>query len=90
MTKEWTDKFTAAYEQLGSLGERVLGFAYRCVRRFLSVSLAVSVLLCGVFALIVSSLLCVRVCHTLSGSVTLLPAAPSGQGPPAFTICAHS
>lgn len=30
MTKEWTDKFQAAYEKLGSLGERVLGFAYRC------------------------------------------------------------
>ncbi len=31
MSKEWTDKFQAAYEKLGSLGERVLGFSYRYV-----------------------------------------------------------
>ncbi len=29
ITKEWADKFNTAYEKLGSLGERVLGFAYR-------------------------------------------------------------
>mmetsp|Transcript_18105 Transcript_18105/g.45586 ORF Transcript_18105/g.45586 Transcript_18105/m.45586 type:complete len:1179 (-) Transcript_18105:1049-4585(-) len=29
ITQEWRDKFQAAYEKLGSLGERVLGFAYR-------------------------------------------------------------
>jgi len=29
MTKEWKDKFQNAYESLGGLGERVLGFAYR-------------------------------------------------------------
>jgi hypothetical protein len=31
ITKEWAQRFNAAYERLGSLGERVLGFAYRCV-----------------------------------------------------------
>eukprot|EP00199_Chlamydomonas_sp_CCMP681_P000009 CAMPEP_0119101430 /NCGR_PEP_ID=MMETSP1180-20130426/476_1 /TAXON_ID=3052 ORGANISM="Chlamydomonas cf sp, Strain CCMP681" /NCGR_SAMPLE_ID=MMETSP1180 /ASSEMBLY_ACC=CAM_ASM_000741 /LENGTH=1208 /DNA_ID=CAMNT_0007085549 /DNA_START=49 /DNA_END=3675 /DNA_ORIENTATION=+ len=29
LTPEWEAKFTEAYEKLGSLGERVLGFAYR-------------------------------------------------------------
>ena len=29
LTQEWKDKFNNAYESLGGLGERVLGFAYR-------------------------------------------------------------
>ena len=29
MTPEWTAKYNAAYESLGAMGERVLGFAYR-------------------------------------------------------------
>ena len=29
LTKEWKEKFQNAYESLGGLGERVLGFAYR-------------------------------------------------------------
>ena len=29
LTQEWKDKFNHAYESLGGLGERVLGFAYR-------------------------------------------------------------
>lgn len=29
ITLEWADKFQAAYNKLGSLGERVLGFAYK-------------------------------------------------------------
>lgn len=29
LTKEWESKYTEAYEALGGMGERVLGFAYK-------------------------------------------------------------
>ena len=56
VSPEWASKFNKAYEGLGSLGERVLGFAYRsvglhsCSREALS-ELSVALLLtrlCGV------------------------------------------
>ena len=32
LTDEWLGKFNAAYEEIGALGERVLGFAYRSMK----------------------------------------------------------
>lgn len=29
LNEQWVEQFTKAYEGLGSLGERVLGFAYK-------------------------------------------------------------
>ena len=39
LTKEWKDRFTSAYMELGGLGERVLGF---CDFRLLSIMLGLN------------------------------------------------